>query len=208
MIFSTSSGLIGFAGHQVQHAVDRAMRAVAGGVFLDPQALGQDRPVCPSIRFAGAVLGALRRNGVQEALRVLQRVGIGGETGLGQTRRHDAGVRCLPGVERFRHGAEIRHQAGALRGAQRDRLRRLVRIQPAQRWHTPPRRRPRHTGRWGASPFCAAARCRGGTAPPRSRSRRHRRRSCRRRTIPAFRPRPGSRVPAPCWDGRAAPTSS
>ena len=118
--------------HQVQHAVDGAMRAVAGGILLDAEALRQDGPVLTGMRFAVAILGAAGRDRMQEALRMFERVHAGGEAGLGEARRHDAGVSGFAGVERLGHGAEIRHQAGTLRGAERDRLRGLFGVQTAQ----------------------------------------------------------------------------
>src|SRR4029078_9646516 len=111
---------------KVEHAVDGAVGAVAGGILLDAETLGQDGPGLARLRLAGAVFGAGRRDRVQEALWVLQRIHAGGETGFRKTRGHDAGVRRLVRVERLVHRTEIRHQARALRRAQRDRLRRLV----------------------------------------------------------------------------------
>ena len=57
---------------------------------------------------------------MQEALRVFQRVGVGGEAGFGQAGGHDAGMGGFAGMERLGHGAEIRHQAGGLRCAEGD----------------------------------------------------------------------------------------
>ena len=163
------------AGDQVQHAVDGAVGAVAGGIFLDAQALRQDRPFGAGLALAGAVLGAGGGDRVQEPLRMLQRVGVGGEAGLGQARGHDAGVRGLAGVERLRHGAEIRHQAGAT-ATPPGRWRWRISPRPAcVVWRRRRRHRRRRTARWDASLSGAAGRCRGGTVQPRSHSRRHRR---------------------------------
>ena len=84
------------------------------------------------LRLAGAILFAFRRDRVQEAARMFQRVGIGGEARLGEARRHDPGMRGAAGVKRFRHRAEIRHQPGRLRGTESDRDRRLLRVQLAK----------------------------------------------------------------------------
>ena len=64
---------------------------------------------------------------------MFQRIGAGGEAGLGQSRGHDAGVRGFARVKWLGHRAEIRHQAGALRCAEGDRLRCLVGIETTQR---------------------------------------------------------------------------
>ena len=90
----------------------------------------QSRPACVGEVRSTVALG---RGGGEEAQRMLQRVGRGGEAGSRQPRRDDARVRRPSRMEGLRHGAEVGDQAGALRGAERDRLRRLVRIEAAQR---------------------------------------------------------------------------
>ncbi len=76
---------------------------------------------------------ALRRDGRQEAQRMLQRIGRGGETRVRQPRRHHAGMRRAAGVIRLGHGAEVGDQPRAMRGAERKGMRGLVRVEPAQR---------------------------------------------------------------------------
>jgi hypothetical protein len=117
---------------QVQHAVDRAMRAVASRILLDAEPVLDDCPVLPESAVAAAIGIALGRDGTEEPLRMLQRVGVGGKADLRQARGDDAGMGCLASMERLRHRAEIRHDPGALRSTQRDRCRHAGGIQLAQ----------------------------------------------------------------------------
>ena len=158
----------------------------------------------PNLSVAGAVGIALGRNGTEEALRMFQRVGVGGEAGLRQSRGHDAGMRRLAGVERLRHGAKIGHDAGALRRPERDRDRGARRRPACGVWRRPPPRRRHQRCRSDASLSGDTSARRAAPVRPRSHSRRHRRRACPGRWRRAPRPPPKWPAPARWTDGRAA----
>ena len=129
----TSAGAELLVAQQVEGAVDGPMRAVAQRILLHAEALAEDRPVASGLGRRAAVDVALGRDGREEAQRMLQRVRRGREAGGGKARGDDAGMRRASGVERLGHGAEVGDEAGALRGAERNRGGGLVGVEAAQR---------------------------------------------------------------------------
>ena len=184
-------------------AVDDAVRGVAHGVSLDGQAERRGcADSCPAREPALASALPARRQGGEEARRMLDRVRRGGEARRAKSAPPRCPRRGAAGMEGLGHAAEIgdqpaRHAGGdapapAARGPHRAGAGARLR----------PPRRPRRTPRSGASPCGGAGRARARSARPRPRSRRRRRAAPRRRSHRGVRPRPGSPAPAPCWDGR------
>src|SRR5262249_56235681 len=82
---------------QIEHAVDRPVRAVAQRILLYAETLAQDLPVPSRGNGAFAIGPAVGGNGGEKAQRVLECVRRGGKPGRGQARGDDAGVGGPPG---------------------------------------------------------------------------------------------------------------
>src|SRR5689334_20986996 len=89
---------------QPEHRVERSMRAVAGRVFLDAEAVFDDAPLSTEPRGRGLTIDlAGRGDRVQKTLRMLERILRRGEPDFRETRRHQPGMRRPPGMEGFCH---------------------------------------------------------------------------------------------------------
>src|SRR5882762_7054716 len=121
-------------GDDVEHRVDRRMRAAAAGILLDAYTGRDDvewrRPGAHCARY---IIGTRPVEHFEEALLVLEHAeAVRREADLCQARRENAIASAVADMQRLRHSAEVRLDARGERRGERERHARPVRIQSHQ----------------------------------------------------------------------------